>query len=37
LLKKGKNEAMVPLFNEEEETLTLYGKGMSLASIEEAN
>jgi hypothetical protein len=30
---------MVPFFNEdqEEETLALYGKVMSLASIEEAN
>jgi hypothetical protein len=33
------SEAMVPLFNEnqEEETLSLCGKVMSLASIEEAS
>jgi hypothetical protein len=38
-LTKGKKEAMLPLFTEdqEEEPMSLCGKVMSLASIEEAS
>jgi hypothetical protein len=38
-LTKGKKEAMVPLFtdDQEEETVSLCGKVMSLASIDEAS
>jgi hypothetical protein len=36
-LTKGKKEALVPLFTEDEETVSFCGKVMSLASIEEAS